>query len=73
MVDCSGASVTPRGFSVTDETLERTEVSEAAHRTPPERTLAERKSTPHLANRSFASDMIHEMAASIQQDSHFIN
>ena len=34
MVDCSGASVTPRGFSVTDETLERTEVSEAAHRTP---------------------------------------
>jgi hypothetical protein len=35
MVDWSGASVTPRGFSVTDETLERTLVSEAAHRTPP--------------------------------------
>jgi hypothetical protein len=34
MVDWSGASVTPRGFSVTDVTLERTEVSEAAHRTP---------------------------------------
>jgi hypothetical protein len=35
MVDWSGASVTPRGFSVTEETLERTLVSEAAHRTPP--------------------------------------
>ena len=35
MVDWSGASVTPRGLSVTEETLERTEVSEAAHRTPP--------------------------------------
>ena len=35
IVDWSGASVTPRGFSVTDETLQRTEVSEAAHRTPP--------------------------------------
>ena len=35
MVDWSGASVTPRGFSVTDETLQRTEVSEAAHRPPP--------------------------------------
>ncbi|WP_342442628.1 hypothetical protein MHB65_04500 [Lysinibacillus sp. FSL K6-0075] len=35
MVDWNGASVTPRGFSVTEETLERTEVSEAAHRTPP--------------------------------------
>jgi hypothetical protein len=35
MVDWSGASVTPRGFSVTDETLEQTLVSEAAHRTPP--------------------------------------
>jgi hypothetical protein len=35
MVDWSGASVTPRGFSVTEETLERTEVSEAAPRTPP--------------------------------------
>ncbi len=35
MVDWSGASVTPRGFSVTEESLERTEVSEAAHRTPP--------------------------------------
>ena len=34
MVDWSGASVTPRGFSVTEETLERTQVSEAAHRTP---------------------------------------
>ena len=35
MVDWNGASVTPRGFSVTEETLERTEVSEVAHRTPP--------------------------------------
>ncbi len=35
MVDWSGASVTPRGFSITEENLERTEVSEAAHRTPP--------------------------------------
>jgi hypothetical protein len=35
MVDWSGASVTPRGFSVTEETLERTLVSEAAPRTPP--------------------------------------
>jgi len=35
MVDWSGASVTLRGFSVTDETLERTKVSEAAHRTAP--------------------------------------
>ncbi|KGR82449.1 hypothetical protein CD31_18610 [Lysinibacillus boronitolerans JCM 21713 = 10a = NBRC 103108] len=35
MVDWSGASVTPRGFSVTGETLERTQVSEAAHQTPP--------------------------------------
>jgi hypothetical protein len=34
-VDWSGASITPRGFSVTEETLERTEVSEAAPRTPP--------------------------------------
>jgi len=33
--DWSGASVTPRGFSVTGETLERNAVSEAAHRTPP--------------------------------------
>ncbi len=72
MVDCSGASVTPRGFSVTDETLERTEVSEAAHRTPPRKgRWRNGNQPPHLANRSFASDMIHEMAASIQQDSHF--
>ena len=34
MVDWSGASVTPRGLSVTEETPERTEVSEAAPRTP---------------------------------------
>jgi len=35
MVDWSGASVTPRGFSVTEETLERALMREAAHRTPP--------------------------------------
>jgi len=35
MVDWRGVSVTPRGLSVTEETLERTEVSEAAHRAPP--------------------------------------
>jgi len=34
VVDWSVASVTPRGLSVQDETLERA-VSEAAHRTPP--------------------------------------
>jgi len=35
MVDFRSASVTPRGFSVTEETLERTEVSEAAPQTSP--------------------------------------
>ena len=35
LVDWIGASVTPRGFSVTGETLERTQVNEAAHQTPP--------------------------------------
>ncbi len=35
MVDWSGASVTPKGFSVTVETLEPTLVIEAAHRTSP--------------------------------------
>ena len=56
MVDWSGASVTPRGFSVSEETLERTQRLIGR---PLERTLAERKSTPHLAKRSFsASDMI---------------
>ncbi|MEK3729608.1 hypothetical protein [Lysinibacillus sp. FSL W8-0953] len=59
MVDWSGASVTPRGFSVTEETLERTEVSEAAHRTPPGKDAGGTEINPHLAKRSFsASDMI---------------
>ncbi len=49
MVDWSEASVTPRGFSVTDETLERTEVSEAAHRTPPGKDAGGAEINPSLA------------------------
>lgn len=48
MVDWSRASVTPRGLSVTEETLERTLVSEAAPRTP---LLAE----PSLVKKSFSA------------------
>ena len=58
MVDWSGASVTPRGFSVTEETTERTEVSEAAPRTPLKGRWRN-GNQPLTAKRSFsASDMI---------------
>ncbi|WP_342533798.1 hypothetical protein MHB40_02100 [Lysinibacillus sp. FSL K6-0057] len=56
MVDWSGASVTPRGFSVTEETLERTEVSEAAHRTPPGKDAGGTEINPsYLVKKSFST------------------
>jgi len=45
VVDWSGASVTPRGLSVQDETLERAARVKRLIGRPLESTLAERKST----------------------------
>jgi len=55
MVDWRGASVTPRGFSVTDETLERTEVREAAHWARPGKDAGRTEINPYLAKRYYFS------------------
>jgi len=53
MVDWSGATVTPRGFSVTDESIQRTLVSEAAHRTPSGRDAGGTEINPSLCQKVF--------------------
>ena len=55
MVDWSGASVTPRGFSVTAETLERNAVSEAAQRTPPGKDAGGTEITPSPCKGAFSA------------------
>ena len=53
VVDWSGASVTPRGLSVQDETLERAARVKRLIGRPLESTLAERKSTTSYGEEPF--------------------
>jgi len=76
MVDWSGASVTPRGLSVTEETLERTKVSEAAHWTPPGKDAGGTEITPSPCQVAFSAvDILffqqHEELSRVYRDNSF--